>query len=107
MVAILIGALLPTAITAATSAVDAHPPLALCGDSSSGAPAKHDSSSPLFQHCVLCCLGAHSLAPGLGGLLPRPDAAAILVQLSWSLKPLPSLRDLRGAVLPRGPPVAA
>jgi len=102
--AILIDALVPTAAMAARYETGAPTPFALCGGNPSSLPGKHGTLP--FRHCALCCAGVHSLAAGSGGFIPTPATVAILVQRSWSLTSLPSLPGLRGAVLPRGPPVA-
>ena len=107
LLAILIDALLPTGVAAARYSVGGSPALAICGDRSPGAPTKHDPLLP-ERHCALCCCcSVHGLAPGQIALVPKPVVAGALVHLSWSVTPLPIQPDLRGAVLPRGPPIAA
>ena len=107
LLAILIDALLPTGVAAARYSVGASPDPAICGDRSSGVPIKQDPLLPM-RHCALCCCcSVHGLAPGQIAFVPKPVVAGALVHLSWSVTPLPIQPDLRGAVLPRGPPIAA
>jgi hypothetical protein len=106
VLAILIDVLLPIGVAAARYGGGASPTLAICGDRSSGAPIKHEPLLPM-RHCALCCFcSVHGLAPNQIGSVPRPVVSRALVHVSWSLSPLPGQPDLRGAVLPRGPPVA-
>jgi hypothetical protein len=106
IVAILIGALLPTAVSAASYPSLASPHEAFCGGKS-GAPAEHPAPLPC-QHCALCArLVVHGLAPTHSGVLIARGLACTFVRLSLpSSTPLgPSI--LSGSPQPRGPPLAA
>ena len=103
IIALLINAFLPTAISAART----HGALivgngALCG-AAPGAPAKHTSPAP--HHCVLCLAAAAGVVPAHGPTRLPPQYAAVAAPEFPAREPPPA-RLAYGAARPRGPPIA-
>jgi hypothetical protein len=106
VLALLIEALLPTAI-AAVAALD---PAAAGGSLYCGAtpaepgPAKQSRTAP--HHCILCLAATNGLAPGHPPAAPAPRFAEIAVAAFASSEGLSEPLAYMAAQ-PRGPPVAA
>jgi hypothetical protein len=101
VLALLIDALLPTAVSAATMSGAPAAAVAPCSAASTP-PAKHDRALPI-RHCALC-------APVLLGLSPGRSSLPIMRRLTGVpllFVPFPepqSQRPIRNDVQPRAPP---
>ena len=104
IIAILIGGLLPTAVTAVADPGSVSPIVAFCGGKT-GTPAEHPASLPC-RHCALCGRIVLSLTPGHGGFLIADHIAYTLIR---PLLPPPAALgrpNLCSSSQPRGPPPA-
>jgi hypothetical protein len=107
IVALLIDALLPSAVSAATLAGAATAPLKLCGAADDGhLPGKQAPPAPL-RHCPLCAAYAAGLPPGRPGvaLALFTEGDAPLAVSAAAIAP-PDHRAY-AAAQPRAPPLAS
>jgi hypothetical protein len=107
IVALLIDALLPTAVLAAARVDASFMPLARCG----GADGDHLPGGPApglpVRHCTLCAGYAVGVLPvRAGGPIARLVAGAADLAVVFSISAAPSRRSYAVA-LPRAPPLAA
>jgi len=99
--ALLIDALLPTAVSAAAAPGASAPSPAFCG-ALGGAPNKPGALPP-SRHCALCCSPLSALPPGRNGVivLRLPAEAAYPASISSAT---PSRHLLGSDAQPRAPP---
>jgi len=105
ILAMMIDALLPTTVSAASAGPGAPLPITALCSGASGAPAKHGVPLPI-RHCALCCGLVFNLTPSRPGYLTLRRVVGLAHALVQSYAPR-ARRPIRNDVQPRAPPELA